>query len=87
MPAINIFSSGLLPTDMPIKILKTVTPYLAWNGHETRSSTLRGRFRVFESRTLKKISGPKTEAVTEGQTKIHSRKLHELYITSRQILG
>jgi hypothetical protein len=52
---------------MKIKILKTITPYLALNGYETRSSTLRGdRFSVFMNKMLRKIFGPQTEAVTEG---------------------
>jgi hypothetical protein len=61
------------------KILKIITLYLALYGYETRSLTLRGdRLKVFESRKLRKIFESKTVAVTEGQTKIHNGKLHEL---------
>jgi hypothetical protein len=51
------FSSGLLPTNMTIKILKLLTLYLALYGHETRSSTLRDRLRVLESRVFRRYLG------------------------------
>lgn len=64
---------------MKIKILKIVTLYLALYRVETQSFILtEDRLRVFVSRTPRKIFGPKTETVTEGQIKIHIVKLHEL---------
>jgi len=63
----TFFSSGLLFTNITIKILKITTLYLALYGYETGSSTLRGdRLRVLEIRTLRKIFGPKAVTITEG---------------------
>jgi hypothetical protein len=50
-------------------------------GLETWSRTLREehRLRVFESRVLRRIFGPKRDEVTEGCRKLHNEDLHKLY--------
>jgi hypothetical protein len=79
MPATNILSSSLLSKNIKIKTMEIIT-FPVLYGCETRSFALRKdhRLRVFEKRVLRKIFGPKREAVTEGQRKIYNGKLHEL---------
>jgi hypothetical protein len=50
-------------------------------GYETWSLTLREeqRLRVFESRVLRRIFGPKRDEVTEDWRKPHNEDLHTLY--------
>jgi len=49
-------------------------------GCETWSLTLREeqRLRVFESRVLRKTSGPKRSEVTEEWRRLHNQELHDL---------
>jgi hypothetical protein len=37
------------------------------------------KLRVFESRVLRRIFGPKRNGVTEGWRKLHNEELHNLY--------
>ena len=50
-------------------------------GCETWSLTLTEecRLRVFESRVLRKLFGPKRDEVTEEWRKLHSEELNDLY--------
>jgi hypothetical protein len=50
-------------------------------GRETWSLTLREehRLRVFESRVLMGIFGPRKDEVTEDLRKLHNEELHNLY--------
>jgi hypothetical protein len=50
-------------------------------GYETWSLTIREerRLRVFESRELKRIFGPKRDEVTRGWRKFHNEGLLDLY--------
>jgi hypothetical protein len=50
-------------------------------GCETWSLTLReeNRLRVFESRVLRRIFGPKRDLETGGWRKLHNEELHNLY--------
>jgi hypothetical protein len=50
-------------------------------GCETWSLTLREehRQRVFESRVLRRIFGPKRDGVMRGWRKLHNEELHYLY--------
>jgi hypothetical protein len=50
-------------------------------GCETWSLTLREeyRLRIFENRVLRKIFGPKRDAVTGGWRKLHNEELRDLY--------
>jgi hypothetical protein len=54
---------------------------VALNGCETWSLTLTDdyRLRVFESRVLKRIFGPKREEVAGGCGSLHNEVLHNLY--------
>jgi hypothetical protein len=56
-------------------------------GCETWSLTLREehRLEVFENRVLRRIFGPKRDAVTGGWRKLHNEELHNLY-TSPSII-
>jgi hypothetical protein len=56
-------------------------------GCETWSLTLREehRLRVFESRVLRSIFGPKRDEVTGEWRKLHNEELHDLY-TSQSII-
>jgi hypothetical protein len=58
------------------------------HGCETWSLTLRKQYRlkVFENRVLKRIFGPKRDAIMRGWRKPHSEELHNLYI-SPNIIG
>jgi hypothetical protein len=40
---------------------------------------------VFENRVLRRIFGPKRNAVTEGWRKLHNEELHKLYSSPRII--
>jgi hypothetical protein len=50
-------------------------------GCETWSLTVREKhkLRVFENRALRRIFGPKRDAVTGGWRKLHNEELHNLY--------
>jgi hypothetical protein len=50
-------------------------------GGETLSPTLREyhRLRVFDSRVLRRIFGPKRDEVTRDWRKLHNEELHKLY--------
>jgi hypothetical protein len=59
----NILSSHLISKNLKIKTHKTVTLPVVLYGCETWSLALRDehRLRVFESRVLRRVSGPKRE--------------------------
>jgi hypothetical protein len=50
-------------------------------GCETWSLTVKEeyRLRVFESRVVRRIFGPKRDKVTGGLRKLHNEELHDLY--------
>jgi len=50
-------------------------------GYETWSITLRmeHKLRVFETRVLRRIFGPKRDEVTKEWTKLHNEELNDLY--------
>ena len=77
----NLLSSGLLSTDLKIKIYRTINPALVLYGCGTWSLTLREerRLRVFESRVLRTIFGPKRDEVTGEWRKLHNEELNDLY--------
>jgi hypothetical protein len=80
----NLLSSRLLSKNIKIKIYKTIILPVVLYGCETWSLTLREehRMRVFEYRVLRRIFGPKRDAVTEGWRKLHNEELHNLYSSS-----
>jgi hypothetical protein len=64
-----------------IKIYKTIFFPVVLYGCETLYLTLREehRLRLFESRVLRRIFGPKTDEVTGGWRKLHNEEPHGLY--------
>ena len=60
--------------------MTTILPVVIY-GYETWSLTLseERRLRVFENRVLRRIFGPKRDAVTEEWRQLHNEKLDDLY--------
>ena len=77
----NVLCSGLLSTDLKIKIYRTVILPVVLCGCETWSLTLREerRLRLFENRVLRGIFGPKRDEVTGEWRKLHNEELNDLY--------
>jgi hypothetical protein len=76
-----ILSSRLLSRNVKVKIYKTIILPVVLYGCETWSLTLREghRLRVFENTVLRRIFGPKRDAVTGEWRKLHNEELHILY--------
>jgi hypothetical protein len=76
-------SSRLLSENIKIRIYKTVILPVVLCGCETWSLILREehRLRVFESRVLRRIFGPKRGEVTGGWRKLHTEDLHNLFFS------
>jgi len=76
----NLLSSRFLFTTIKIKVHWAVMFPVVLYGCETWSLTLREeqRLRVFESRVLRKTSGPKRSEVTEEWRRLHNQELHDL---------
>ena len=70
----NLFSSSLLSKKLKIKIYRTIILPVVLYGCETWSLTLREerRLRVFENRVLRRVFGPKRDAVTGEWRKLHN---------------
>jgi len=81
-------SSSLLPTNLKIKIYRTIIMSIVLYGCETWSLTLREerRLRVFENRLLRRIFGPKKDEGTREWRKLHNEELNDLYY-SPNIVG
>jgi hypothetical protein len=64
-----------------MRIFKTIILPVILYGCETWSVTLREeqRLRVFESKMLRRIFGPKRDEVTGGWRKLHNKELCDLY--------
>ena len=77
----NLLSSNLLSKNLKIKIYRTIILPVVLYGGETWSLTLREehRLRVFESRVLRRIFGPKRDRVTGEWRKLHNEELNDLY--------
>ena len=71
----------LLSKNLKIKIYRTIIQPVVLYGCETWSLTLREerRLRVFESRVLRRVFGPKKDEVTEEWSKLHNEELRDLY--------
>jgi hypothetical protein len=81
-PSVQILpSSCLLSTNINVKTYKTIILPVVLYGCGTWSLTLREehRLRVFESRVLRRIFGPKRDEVTGQWRKLHNEELHNLY--------
>jgi len=76
----NILFSSLLSKNIKIKIHRTVILPVVLYGCETWSLRLREerRLRVFESRVLRRLFGPKRDEVTGEWRKLHNEELNDL---------
>jgi hypothetical protein len=74
-------SSHLLSKNVKVRIYKTIILPVVLYGCETWSLTVKGehKLRVFESRVLRRIFGPKRDGVMGGWSKLHNKELHNLY--------
>jgi hypothetical protein len=70
----NLLSSRLLSKNLKIKIYRTIILPVVFYGRETWSLTLREerRLRVFESRVLRRVFGPKRDEVTGEWRKLRN---------------
>src|SRR5215469_7188622 len=77
----NLLSSSLLSQNLKIKIYRTIILPVVLYGCETWSLTLREehRLRVFQSRVLRRVCGPKRDEVTREWRKLHNEELKDLY--------
>jgi hypothetical protein len=69
--------------NVKVRIYKTIILPVVLYGCETWSPTVREehKLRVFESRVLRRIFGPKRDRVTGGWRKLHNEELHNLYFS------
>ena len=77
----DLLSSSLLSKKLNIKIFRTIILPVVLYRCETWSLTLReeSRLRVFESRVLRRVFGPKRDEVTGEWRKLHNEGLSNLY--------
>ena len=77
----NLLSSSLLSRNVKIKIYRTIILPVVLHGREAWSFTLREehRLRVFQSRVLRRIFGPKRDEVTGKWRRLHKNELYALY--------
>jgi hypothetical protein len=77
----TLLSSHLLSKNVKVTIYKTIILPVVLYGCETWSLTVReeNKPRVFESRVLRRIFGPKRDGVTGGWKKLYNKELHNLY--------
>jgi hypothetical protein len=70
-----------LSRNVKVKIYKTIILPVVLYGCETWPLTLREehRLRVFESRVLRRIFGPKTDEVMGEWRKLHNEELHNFF--------
>jgi hypothetical protein len=71
----------LLSKNLKIKIYRIIILPVVLYGCETWSLTLREecRLRVFETRMLRRVFGPKRDEVTGELRKLHNEELNDLY--------
>jgi hypothetical protein len=71
----------LLSKSVKVKIYRTIILPLVLYGCETWALTLKEecRLRVFESRVLRRIFGPKRDEVTGEWRRLHNKELYGLY--------
>jgi hypothetical protein len=83
----NLLSSSLLSKNVKIKIYRTVILPVVLYGCESWSLTLREecRLRLFENKVLRRIFGPKRDAVTGEWRRLHNKELYALYSSPNSI--
>ena len=76
----NLLSSSLLSKNLKIKVYRTIILPVVLYGCETWSLILREerRLRMFESRVLRRVFGPKRDEVTGEWRKLHNEELSDL---------
>ena len=76
----NLLSSSFLFKNLKIKIYRAIILPVVLYGCVTWSPTLREerRLRVFKSRALRRIFGPKRDQVTGKWRKLHNEELNPL---------
>jgi len=77
----NLLSSSLLSKNLKIKIYRIIILPVVLYGCETWSLILREerKLRVFENMVLRRIFGPRTDAVTGEWRRLHNEELNGLY--------
>jgi hypothetical protein len=82
----NLSSSRLLYENVKIKSYRTIILLVVSFGCETWSLTIREghRLRVFESRVLRRVFGPKRDEVTGGWRKLLNEERHNPYSSPNQ---
>jgi len=77
----SLLSSSLLSKSLKIKIFRTMVLPVVLYGCETWSLTFREEngLRVFETRVLRRIFGPKRDKVTREWRKLHNEEINDLY--------
>ena len=76
----NILSSSLLSNNINIETYRYIILPVVLYRNETWSFTLREerRLKVFETRALRRIFGPKRDKVTGEWRKLHNEELNDL---------
>jgi hypothetical protein len=76
----NLLSSRLLSKNTKIRVYRSVVLPVVLYVCETSSLTLREeqRLRVFESRVLRRVFGPKSDETTGEWRRLHNEELDDL---------
>ena len=79
----NLLSTSLQSKTMTIQIYRTIILPIVFYGCETWSLTLREErsLRVYESRVLRRIFGPRRDEATGEWRKLRNEELNDLYST------
>jgi hypothetical protein len=83
----NLLFSSFLSKNIKTTIYKIIILSVLLNRYETWWLTLREkcRLKVFESRRLRRIFGPKRDEVTGEWRKLHNEELNDLYSSANII--